>query len=109
MVDATSLRVAGLLGTEGIDAPSITGGINGLSAANGKPPDENVQMATEWNKPSLATPQTRHSTPSSEPSHFVQASNVLFPFRKLTSGQLAIPKSRTLSPDRQFRLTNSGP
>ncbi|OLE90925.1 MAG: cysteine synthase [Crenarchaeota archaeon 13_1_20CM_2_51_8] len=47
MVGATSLRVAELLGAKGMDALSITGGIMGLSAANGKAPAEIVQMATE--------------------------------------------------------------
>ena len=46
MVGATSLRVAELLGTKGIDALSITGGIMGLSQP-GKAPAEIVQMATE--------------------------------------------------------------
>ena len=46
MVGATSLRVAELLGTKGIDALSITGGIMGLSQI-GKAPAEIVQMATE--------------------------------------------------------------
>lgn len=47
MVGATSLRVAELLGAQGIDALSITGGIMGLSTADSKAPAEIVQMATE--------------------------------------------------------------
>src|SRR3989475_4163198 len=47
MVGATSFRVAEILGTKGIDALSITGGILGLSAVNGRVPAEIVQMATE--------------------------------------------------------------
>jgi rhodanese-related sulfurtransferase len=47
MVGATSLRVAELLGTMGIEALSVTGGVMGLAGTNGKSPSDIVQLARE--------------------------------------------------------------
>jgi cysteine synthase A/cysteine synthase B len=47
MMGNTSLRVAELLKKKGIEAESLTGGINALSQGKGKQIAELVKMATE--------------------------------------------------------------
>src|SRR3989441_5216331 len=47
MVGATSLRVAELLGTMGIEALSVTGGVMGIAGTNGKSPSDIVQLARD--------------------------------------------------------------
>ncbi|OLD01767.1 MAG: cysteine synthase [Crenarchaeota archaeon 13_1_40CM_3_53_5] len=47
MVGATSLRVAELLSTMGIEAVSVTGGVMGFAGTNGKSPSDIVQLARE--------------------------------------------------------------
>jgi hypothetical protein len=47
MVGATSLRVAELLGTMGIEALSVTGGVMGLAGTNGRSASDIVQLARE--------------------------------------------------------------